>query len=60
MTAKIELISPVDGRVYVERESADASQVEQALAAAQIAQLDWQRRPWANAPRCAAPQSRQC
>ena len=45
MTAKIELISPVDGRVYVERESADASQVEQALAAAQIAQLDWQRRP---------------
>jgi acyl-CoA reductase-like NAD-dependent aldehyde dehydrogenase len=45
MTAKIELISPVDGRVYVERECADASQVGQALAAAQTAQAAWQRRP---------------
>lgn len=55
MTAKIELISPVDGRVYVEREYADASQVEQALAAAQHAQVEWQRQPLSErAARCSA------
>jgi acyl-CoA reductase-like NAD-dependent aldehyde dehydrogenase len=45
MTEKIQLISPVDGRVYAEREVADAAQVEQALAAAATAQASWQRRP---------------
>jgi acyl-CoA reductase-like NAD-dependent aldehyde dehydrogenase len=45
MTEKIQLISPVDGRVYAEREVADATQVEQALAAAARAQASWQRRP---------------
>lgn len=45
MTEKIQLISPVDGRVYAEREVADAAQVEQALAAAARAQASWQRRP---------------
>lgn len=45
MTAKVQLISPVDGRVYVEREMADAAQVEQALTAAASAQAAWQRRP---------------
>ncbi|MFV0932137.1 aldehyde dehydrogenase family protein [Pseudomonas jessenii] len=44
MTAKVQLISPVDGRVYAEREVADAAQVEQALAAAASAQAAWQRR----------------
>lgn len=44
MTAKVQLISPVDGRVYVEREMADAAQVEQALTAAASAQASWQRR----------------
>jgi acyl-CoA reductase-like NAD-dependent aldehyde dehydrogenase len=45
MTEKIQLISPVDGRVYAEREVADVAQVEQALAAAARAQASWQRRP---------------
>ncbi|TWC44568.1 acyl-CoA reductase-like NAD-dependent aldehyde dehydrogenase [Pseudomonas sp. SJZ080] len=45
MTAKVQLISPVDGRVYVERDYADAAQVEQALSAAVTAQVSWQRRP---------------
>jgi acyl-CoA reductase-like NAD-dependent aldehyde dehydrogenase len=44
MTAKVQLISPVDGRVYAEREVADAAQVEQALMAAASAQVSWQRR----------------
>ena len=44
MTDKIQLISPVDGRVYAEREVADAAQVEQALTAAASAQAAWQRR----------------
>ncbi|EJM55137.1 aldehyde dehydrogenase family protein [Pseudomonas sp. GM48] len=44
MTAKVQLISPVDGRVYVERDLADAAQVEQALTAAASAQASWQRR----------------
>ncbi|MVV49700.1 aldehyde dehydrogenase family protein [Pseudomonas sp. PB120] len=45
MTSMIELISPVDGRVYVERRCADAAQVKQALAAAAAAQALWKRRP---------------
>ncbi|WP_095077280.1 aldehyde dehydrogenase family protein [Pseudomonas sp. Irchel s3h17] len=45
MTAKVQLISPVDGRVYVERQCADAAQIEQALAAAATAQEHWKRRP---------------
>ena len=44
MTEKVQLISPVDGRVYVEREVADAQQVEQALTIAANAQASWQRR----------------
>lgn len=44
MTAKVQLISPVDGRVYAEREVANAAQVEQALTAAASAQASWQRR----------------
>ncbi|MET0844924.1 MAG: aldehyde dehydrogenase family protein [Pseudomonas sp.] len=45
MTATIQLISPVDGRVYAERQCADAAQIEQALAAAATAQASWKRRP---------------
>ncbi|MGF6554380.1 acyl-CoA reductase-like NAD-dependent aldehyde dehydrogenase [Pseudomonas sp. S30_BP2TU TE3576] len=44
MTAKVQLISPVDGRVYVERDLADTAQVEQALTTAASAQASWQRR----------------
>jgi len=45
MTATIQLISPVDGRVYAERHSADTAQIEQALANAATAQAQWKRRP---------------
>lgn len=45
MTSTIELVSPVDGRVYAERQQVDAAQLEQALAAAAIAQAKWKRRP---------------
>ncbi|MGH8434670.1 MAG: aldehyde dehydrogenase family protein [Pseudomonas sp.] len=45
MTATIQLISPVDGRVYAERRYADAAQIELTLAAASAAQAQWQRRP---------------
>jgi acyl-CoA reductase-like NAD-dependent aldehyde dehydrogenase len=41
----IQLISPVDGQVYVERQRANAEQVEQALTAAATAQAVWKRRP---------------
>lgn len=45
MTAKIELISPVDGRVYAERDYASQAQIDQALAAAVSAQALWRQRP---------------
>ncbi|MET0775018.1 MAG: aldehyde dehydrogenase family protein [Pseudomonas mandelii] len=45
MTATIQLISPVDGRVYAERRCADPAQIEQALAVAATAQASWKRRP---------------
>ena len=45
MTATIQLISPVDGRIYAERPYADAGQIEQALTAAATAQAQWRRRP---------------
>jgi acyl-CoA reductase-like NAD-dependent aldehyde dehydrogenase len=45
MTATIQLISPVDGRVYAERQCADVAQIEQALVAAAHAQAQWKRRP---------------
>lgn len=47
MTSTIQLISPVDGRVYAERQRADAGQIEQALASAASAQALWKRRPLA-------------
>ena len=45
MPSTIQLISPVDGRVYAERQYADAAQIEQALADASAAQAQWKRRP---------------
>ena len=45
MPSMIQLISPVDGRVYAERQYADAAQIEQALADASAAQAQWKRRP---------------
>ncbi|BFT62962.1 aldehyde dehydrogenase family protein [Pseudomonas moorei] len=45
MSSTIQLISPVDGRVYAERQYAEAAQIEQALAAAKVAQAQWKRRP---------------
>ncbi|VVP13989.1 aldehyde dehydrogenase family protein [Pseudomonas fluorescens] len=45
MTSTIQLISPVDGRVYAERQRVDAAQLEQALVAAATAQAQWKRRP---------------
>lgn len=45
MPSTIQLISPVDGRVYAERQYADAAQIEQALADASATQAQWKRRP---------------
>ncbi|WP_160109644.1 aldehyde dehydrogenase family protein [Pseudomonas izuensis] len=45
MTEKIQLISPVDGRVYAERECADLVQLDKALDIAARAQAQWKRRP---------------
>ncbi|WP_095196198.1 aldehyde dehydrogenase family protein [Pseudomonas sp. Irchel 3A7] len=45
MTSTIQLISPVDGRVYAERPCADAAQLDKALEAAATAQAQWKRRP---------------
>jgi acyl-CoA reductase-like NAD-dependent aldehyde dehydrogenase len=41
MTARFSVISPVDGRVYVEREYADAAEVDQAVDRAREAQRHW-------------------
>jgi acyl-CoA reductase-like NAD-dependent aldehyde dehydrogenase len=48
----IQLISPVDGRVYAERHCADAAQIDQALAAAEAAQALWKRRPLSERAAC--------
>jgi acyl-CoA reductase-like NAD-dependent aldehyde dehydrogenase len=45
MTKTIQLISPVDGRVYAERPCADTDQLYRAMAAAADAQAQWKRRP---------------
>lgn len=43
MTATIQLISPVDNRVYVERHHASGSDIERALDAAEAARLAWRQ-----------------
>ncbi len=45
MTAKMQIVSPIDGRVYVERFCADAGQIDRALAASSAAQAEWKHRP---------------
>ena len=39
----IECVSPVDGRVYVQRPAATPAQIEQTLQRARAAQVPWQR-----------------
>jgi acyl-CoA reductase-like NAD-dependent aldehyde dehydrogenase len=51
MSAVLRTISPVDGRVYVERVFGTAASIETALAAATRAQIQWRR--WPLADRCA-------
>ena len=41
----LKCISPVDGSVYVERETADAEAIQQTLAAASAAQQQWKNTP---------------
>ena len=43
--SKIQCITPVDGSVYVERDSADAEQIRAALDAAVAAQQSWREMP---------------
>ncbi len=43
--ALIQCISPVDGSVYVERETASAEQIRQTLGAAVEAQKKWKNTP---------------
>jgi len=43
--ATIQCISPVDGSVYVERETASAEQIQQTLSAAVKAQKQWKNTP---------------
>src|SRR5579862_310069 len=45
MSDRLRTISPVDGRVYVERDLANAQAVDAALERAQRAQAGWQRTP---------------
>jgi acyl-CoA reductase-like NAD-dependent aldehyde dehydrogenase len=55
MTSTIQLISPVDGRVYLERHPASNSDIERALDAAESARSPWRRTPLAErAALCAA------
>ncbi len=43
--AQIQCLSPVDGSIYAERETADAAAVARALDAAAAAQAEWRRVP---------------
>ena len=45
MSTQVQLVSPVDGLVYVERRNAFESEVDAALEAAVVAQAEWKRRP---------------
>lgn len=45
MAAMQQTISPVDGRIYVERPLADAAAIDKALTRAQVAQREWAQRP---------------
>jgi acyl-CoA reductase-like NAD-dependent aldehyde dehydrogenase len=45
VTDPLQTVSPVDGRIYVERELASAAQIQAALAAARRAQAEWKDLP---------------
>lgn len=45
MSTQVQLVSPVDGLVYVERRNAFESEVDAALNAAAAAQAQWKQRP---------------
>lgn len=45
MSTQVQLVSPVDGLLYVERRNAFESEVDAALEAAASAQAEWKRRP---------------
>ena len=45
MTSKQKTISPIDGSVYVERNHADAEQIDVALKKAKKAQVTWRKTP---------------
>jgi len=45
MSTQVQLVSPVDGLVYVERRNAFESEVDGALEAAASAQAEWKHRP---------------
>lgn len=47
MTARIQLISPVDGSIYVERDVASDGAIASALESAQLAQRAWKQTPLA-------------
>jgi acyl-CoA reductase-like NAD-dependent aldehyde dehydrogenase len=53
-SSRLRCVSPVDGRVYVERPLASQSEVERVLAAARRIQTDWRRRPLADRQRITA------
>ncbi len=45
MTEIIRCVTPVDGRIYAEREALSAAAAREKVAAARAAQKDWSRRP---------------
>jgi acyl-CoA reductase-like NAD-dependent aldehyde dehydrogenase len=45
MSERLATISPIDGRIYVERELADANAINRALDTARRSQAAWQSLP---------------
>ncbi len=41
----IQCVSPIDGSIYAERETASEADIHNALSAAALAQSEWKRRP---------------
>ena len=48
VTHRIRCISPVDGRVYVDRPTASEGEIERTLARARVAQKAWRMCLWTN------------
>jgi acyl-CoA reductase-like NAD-dependent aldehyde dehydrogenase len=45
MADKLQVVSPIDGRIYVERPLADAADIDRALETARQAQRRWRQVP---------------